>query len=197
MLTMSDTRQRILTEARALFLEEGAEAVTMRAVAERVGVTATALYRHFDDKDDLLQEVITAGFQEFGGYLYRALQGVSPQERLRASGEAYLRFALERPEMYRTIFMAHRPPQLCDAPAAHAERRDATFRFLTDRVRECMEAGALRRDAPEDVALTIWAHVHGLVSLYLTGGLGAPEAAFQEAYHASLARLFAGLVPPR
>jgi AcrR family transcriptional regulator len=190
---MNETRERILAAARELFLAGGAEAVTMRSVAERVGVTATALYRHFEGKEALLQAVIHAGFEGFGSYLYRALEGASPLERLRLSGQRYLEFALEQPQMYRTIFMAPRPADVDCEPEKPGQA--PTFRFLTDRVRECMQDGLLRRDEPEAVALAIWAHVHGLVSLHLSGALGVPEAAFREAYHASVQRLFAGLAP--
>lgn len=189
---MSEARTRILDAARALFLEGGAEAVTMRSVAERVGVTATALYRHFESKDALLRAVLDAGFQSFGGYLYRALQGADATERLRLSGQAYLDFALEQPEFYRTIFMTSRPQGAC---APREPQWNATFQFLVDRVRESMQAGTLRGDEPEGVAVSIWAHVHGLVSLYLTGATGLQEPAFREAYRRSLERLFTGLLP--
>jgi AcrR family transcriptional regulator len=195
---MSEAQDRILSAARELFLEGGAEAVTMRSVAERVGVTATALYRHFEGKDALLQAVLRAGFEEFGGYLYRSLAGATPTERLRKSGEAYLDFALQQPQVYRTIFMAPRPADACE-PAGHEQDSDpnkaATFRFLSDRVRECMETKQLRRDDPDAVALAIWAHVHGLVSLHLSGALGMQVDAFRDAYAQSLHRLFAGLAP--
>lgn len=191
---MTEAKERILGAARELFLSGGAEAVTMRSVAERVGVTATALYRHFDSKEALLQAVIRSGFEGFGAYLYRALEGTQPQDRLRRSGQAYLEFALEQPQMYRTIFMAPRPTLARDCEP-DAPKNAATFHFLADRVRECMEAGLLKQDEPEAVALAIWAQVHGLVSLYLSGALGVPEAAFREAYHASVSRLFAGLAP--
>src|SRR5436309_821555 len=96
---MSETRARILDAARSVFIEMGAEAVTMRRVAERVGVTPTALYRHFEHKDALLNTVIDAGFETFASYLYRSLQGQTPTERLERSGAAYLSFALEQPEI--------------------------------------------------------------------------------------------------
>jgi AcrR family transcriptional regulator len=192
-VNMSEARDRILSAARELFLEGGAEAVTMRAVAERVGVTATALYRHFEGKDALLQAVLRAGFEEFGSYLYRALAGASPTERLRRSGEAYLDFALQQPQVYRTIFIAPRPASDCSAADVSDPHKAATFRFLVDRVRECMEAGSLRRGEPDAVALAIWAHVHGLVSLYLSGALPMAEPQFREAYHQSLGHLFEGL----
>jgi AcrR family transcriptional regulator len=190
---MTEARTRILDAARALFLEGGPEAVTMRAVAERVGVTATALYRHFDGKGALLGAVLTAGFDSFGGYLHRALQGRDAGERLERSGQAYLAFALEQPEVYRTIFMTARPAS--DDCVPGAPQWHSTFQFLVDRVREAMAAGALRGDEPEAVAMTVWAHVHGLVSLYLTGGTGLTEPAFRELYRRSLERLFTGLVP--
>jgi len=194
-VNMSETQERILTAARDLFLAGGAEAVTMRSVAERVGVTATALYRHFEGKEALLRAVLRAGFEDFGSYLYRSLAGTSPEERLRQSGLAYLDFALQQPQVYRTIFVAPQPAAACAAPDVSDPHKAATFRFLIDRVRECMESGCLRRDEPEAVALAIWAHVHGLVSLHLSGALAMPEADFREAYAQSLGRLFAGLAP--
>lgn len=183
----------MLRAARELFLHGGPEAVTMRAVAERVGVTATALYRHFESKDALLDAVQAWCFEEFAGYLYRALAGATPEDRLRRTGAAYLTFALERPESYRAIFLST-PPHATAEPRPW--ERAATFRFLMDRVRECLEAGALRPGPVEAVALSIWAHVHGLVALHLTGTLGMDEAAFRAAYRDSVERLFVGLGVP-
>src|SRR5688500_14212211 len=124
---MTDARTRILDAARELFLEEGQGGVTMRSVADRVGVTATALYRHFESKDALVHAVIDGGFQTFGGYLYRSLKGATAAERMRLSGQAYLDFALEQPEMYRTLFMTPWPD------SAHGKsdaQWNATFTFL-------------------------------------------------------------------
>ncbi len=188
---MSEARTRILDAARSLFLEEGVEAVTMRRVAERVGVTATALYRHFEGKDALLSAVLDAGFQSFGGYLYRALKAGDPGERLRSSGQCYLDFALEQPEVYRSIFMTPRPAKVeC---GRNEPQWNATFNFLVDRVRECIDAGLLRPGDPQAVAVTIWALVHGLVSLYLTGATGMAEEEFRKSYRESIDRLFSGL----
>ena len=191
----SAARIRILDAANALFLQGGAGAVTMRAVADRVGVTATALYRHFENKDALLNAVLTVGFQSFGGYLYRALRGATPGERLKLAGQGYLDFALEQPQLYRTIFMTPRPETSGCPP--NEPQWHATLQFLVDRVRECMEAGLLLPGEPFEVAVTIWSHVHGLVSLQLVGGTGLDEAAFRAAYAASLERLFFGLLAHR
>jgi AcrR family transcriptional regulator len=190
---MSETRARILEAARGIYLEEGPEAVTMRRVAARVGITATALYRHFLNKEALVEAVIGHGFQVFGGYLHRALAGATPGERLKLSGGAYLDFALEQPEIYRTVFMT--PSREGGWPGAGGRdtRKQATFRFLVDRVDECMRSGEVAAGDPEATALTLWAHVHGLVSLYIAGAVPGPEAAFRATYSDSLGRLFAGL----
>ena len=191
---MAAARDRILASARALYLEGGVEAVTMRSVAERVGVTATALYRHFDGKEDLIGEVITGAFETFGSYLYRSLDGRTPMERFTQSGEAYLDFALEQREIYRTIFMTPIPKRKgADEPAKRRQDPHSTFQFLMDRIRECMEAGDLRRDDPEAVALSVWAHNHGLVSLHICGTLGLTDEEFREAFRGSVDRLMAGL----
>src|ERR1043165_4190821 len=140
----------------------------MRSVAKRVGVTATALYRHFDNKEDLVGELIAKAFETFGTYLYRALSGSTPRERLERCGEAYLDCALEQREIYRTIFMSALPTHE-GAPKPRDKRCDpqSTFQFLVDRIRECIASGDLRGGDPETLALTLWAHLHGLVSLQI------------------------------
>ena len=92
----TETRQQILSEAREVFLKEGLAGFSMRTVAERVGISATALYRHFDDKDALLASLLGEAFGTFGSYLGRALAGKSPLERLHLAGLAYVDFALDQ-----------------------------------------------------------------------------------------------------
>lgn len=190
---MSETRGRILAAAREIYLREGSEGVTMRSVAARVGVTPTALYRHFENKRALEEAVVAQAFETFGGYLHRALGGETPAHRLRLSGEAYRSFALEQREMYLTIFMT--PPRNAGARARKRAdaRRASTFRFLVDRVEECMRAGVIAKGDAEGIATTLWAHVHGLVSLYIAGAIQAEEEEFSGLYGASLAQLFDGL----
>jgi len=193
----TEPRQRIIASARALYLEGGAEAVTMRGVAERVGVTATALYRHFDNKEDLLTELIGQAFTTFGAYLHRALGGKTPMDRFMRSAESYLDFALEQREIYRTIFMSPVPrPE--DRPDFEKKRFDpaSTFQFLVDRIRECIDSGDLRKGDPEQLAVTVWAHVHGLVSLQICGSLDLPDEQFREVYRQSVKRLVVGLAGP-
>jgi AcrR family transcriptional regulator len=162
---MEDIKSRIVAAARGLYFERGPEAVTMRGVADRVGVTATALYRHFADKDALLRAAAGEGSRLLGSHLFRALEAPTALERLRATADAYLDFALAEPQAYRALFDA--PQEDEDAPVAR--QRGAVRRFLRDRVREAMDAGALREGDPDGAALTLWALVHGLASLHHAG----------------------------
>lgn len=181
------TRVRILAAARDLFVEAGAEAVTMRAVAARVGLTPMALYRHFRSRAALLRAVSDEGHGTFLSYLQRALAEPSAAARLVRAGQEYLNFALEHPRDYTVMFM--RPTGLDEQRSGPQWRDVATFRFLVDRIRECVVAGVLRADDPESAALTVWAHVHGLVSLYLAQKLDLDEAAFRARFARSIADL--------
>lgn len=193
-LDAEGTKARLLTEARDLYLEAGFARFSLREVARRVGVSAPAVYRHYDSKEALLGEVCAAGFRQFGSYLLRALSEPTPRARLVRSGELYYRFGMENPRDYRVIFMGDAEPFM---PKEDSKSSDATFQFLIDRVRECMQARVLRKGDEAEVATIIWAHVHGLVSLRLTGHLSpaGDDDAFARFYAHSVERLLAGLSP--
>lgn len=196
---MTETRDRIVEEARDLYLTGGLSALSMRKVAERVGVSATALYRHFDDKESLLMAVVQAGFERFTSYLLRGLSGKTPAERLTLTGEGYLRFALENPSYYRIMFMSTREDLGYDRfPAQSREKLSSSFQLLVDRTRECQDAGRVRKGDPVELAVVIWSFCHGLVSLYLSGHMGPLDrkpAAFARFYATAQAEFLAGLAP--
>lgn len=175
------TRDRILDAACTLYLEKGLQGLSLREVARQVGISATAIYRHFMNKEDLVIHVVDKGFRIFGSYLQRALEEKTPEERLNKSGWSYVEFALDHPGYYNLIFVA---PQVWETPALpeHVRQRSAaTFQMLVDRVQECLDSGWQLRVAADsvEVARGIWALTHGLVSLYLAGKLGEDEKQFR------------------
>lgn len=174
-------RDRILAEASDLFLAGGAAGVTMRGLAARMGVTPMALYRHFDNRDDLLLALLEEGHASFLRYLNRALAEKTPEERFLASGVQYLAFALDHPRTYAVMFMEHVPSE-AEIKGPQGWLDAATFRFLVDRIRDCMAAGSLSGGDAEAVALSTWAHVHGLVSLFLAGKLAMGRERFERVY---------------
>ncbi len=190
-----DTRTRLLAHAREVYLEGGAAHFSLREVARRVGISAAAVYRHFDSKDALLGAVCEEGFRTFLGYLLRSLAEKTPRARLGASGDLYLRFALENEHDYRFIFMSSVSDVALGTDKADPAVTSSTFLFLVDRVRECTASGDLREGDPAAIAATIWAHVHGLASLRLAGHLASvgDDEAFAAFFRRSTDDLIAGL----
>lgn len=161
----SDTETAILEAARDLLARGGLEALSMRAVARRVGVSATAIYNYFESKQDLVRRVVLIGFERFAAYLRESIQGLPPgsAQKLRALGGAYVRFAMENREYYQVIFGAHgERHELEDLPGGGG------YDLFRQAIIDAMEAGSIRRTDPDLVALYLWTHVHGLVTIMMT-----------------------------
>jgi AcrR family transcriptional regulator len=189
-------RDRILTCACELYLHGGLEGFSMRKLAQKLGVTAPSLYRHFDSREQVLLEVVREAYQRLAQQLHRALQGRTPAERFELAGDAYLEFALSNPRLYDVLYA---PPDQMGwerLPEEVEVQVCAVGQFWTDRVRECMEAGILRKADTGDVGMTLWAHAHGLITLYLRGVLRTDEKGFREIYRGSARRVLAGLGTP-
>src|SRR5215831_4064594 len=104
-----ETREMILSAAREMFAEEGYEAVTMRAIADRIEYTPTAIYHHFENKQALLTELCQRDFEGLARHFKGVAVVSDPVERILAVGDAYLRFAEEHPSQYRFMFMTVLP----------------------------------------------------------------------------------------
>lgn len=157
----------ILQAARDLYLEAGLLGFSMRKVAAKVDLSATAIYRHYKNREDLLYEVIGEGYRVFSEYLDTTGNGGTALSRFKEQGLGYVDFALEQPGYYRMIFVA---PELLgeDGLPEHIQAQArATFEQLRDQVQECIDAEFFHAIA-EEMAEIIWAHCHGMVSLYMT-----------------------------
>jgi len=192
-----DTRTRILDEASSLFAEQGLFAFSMRKLGERVGVSATAIYRHFDSKEALIGAVCHRGFTLFAEYLWRALVEKDVGSRFRRMRLEYLRFAVAHPHFYRTMFMTSGLAVGWEQmPEVNRDRAQGTLQFLIDRVRECQGARLLREGDARGLALQIWAHGHGLLALRLAGHLEPlTDEAFESLFVESCRAQERGLAP--
>lgn len=193
---MSEQRERILSCACELYLHAGLDGFSMRKLARALGVTAPALYRHYESKERVLLDVVGEGYRTMIHYLHRALQGRTPEDRFRLAGQGFLDFALEHPRYYEVLFMG---VELLAVEAVRAEVREqgcAVGQFWNDRVREAIDAGLLVEGDPEAIGMTLWGHSHGLLSLYLKGMLPIDEAAFRTLFKQSGARVLKGLGGP-
>jgi len=186
------TSEKILRAARKLFERGGAEAVTMRRVADAVGVTPMAIYRHFANREALLKRIADDSFESVA----REWRERSPRgdvvERLLTTQMQYLDYALAHPHLFDHAFSVRRD----DArryPEDFRARRSPTLNVVADTLAEGMREGALRQDDPWDVAMTLWAHAHGLIALYRAGRFSYDEKRFRAFYRASMGRLLDGI----
>ncbi|HEY8543396.1 MAG TPA: TetR/AcrR family transcriptional regulator [Acidimicrobiales bacterium] len=179
-------RDEILVATEKLLLRTGsAEAVSIRAVADAVGVTPPSIYRHFPDKTTLIFEVCARYFAQLDAEIDAAVEGLDdPMAALRARGRAYIEFGRQNPEPYRVMFMV-RP----DKGPAEAQdgwiRESRTFRDVVANVQACIDIGALRPEYDDALATTLgfWARVHGLTALMISKpSLPWSDDAFIEQY---------------
>lgn len=148
---LSPRATEIVAAARGLLEEEGADALSMRRLAERLGIRAPSIYKHLPDKQALEAALISDGFEEAAARFEEAVRG--PGEPLPALGAAYRSFAREHPHLYR--IMTERP--------LPRER-------LTPGVEERAAAPLVAAvGGDEDLARAVWAFAHGMAVLELNG----------------------------
>jgi AcrR family transcriptional regulator len=155
-----------LVRAALELLEQGAPDLSLRAVARRAGVAASAPYRHYADRDALLSAVAAVGYRDLAQALASAHPQPATPDDLAAVAVAYVQFALRRPALFRVMF-----GEPCD--------RDSAERVAATQAISAYVNGIVRRAfpgaEPEALATGIWALVHGLAFLYLDGKLEAPN----------------------
>lgn len=183
-------KERCLAEALRIIEEDGIEALSLREVSRRVGVSHQAPYKYFENRDDILAELLTRSFQEFAGHLESREGSAEPWADMRAMGEAYFDYARRHPLKYRLMFSTPMP-----APDRHpvmmAEARRA-FALLKNRLSD-MPIRPMAAATPGDNdldALFVWSAIHGLASLI--GSDVLPTLGFTEhQMHAAVARCLA------
>ncbi len=154
-------RGEILAEASRIFLAEGVGGATMRRIAAAVGVSPTALYVYFPDKDSILGAIAEATFTQLLAALEASQAGAFGPERFRAGMWTYIRFGLDNPDAYRLTFLQRLNP--CETiPAA-----DRSFAILQTGVEAMMAAGLFRSAPSGAVTEALWACMHGVTALLL------------------------------
>jgi len=186
-------RRAILDAAGGLFLQHGYEGFSLRQVAERIGYSATTIYRYFENKDDLLFAILYDGFLEFGRQLNAAAQSTrDPLKRIEALGRAYVEFGLRNPVHYQLMFM-QRSDFLFKRRKGQDQPMIDSFHILQEAVKGAMDAGAMERGDVDTYSHAIWAAVHGLTSLAITGGSWFTPELVQKSTAVTLRMVIEGL----
>lgn len=164
-------RSALLEAAARQIAHGGSASLTLRRLVDEVGTSTMAVYTHFGGMQNLRQEVRREGFRRLKEHLDSVVSSRDPLADLALLGWAYYDNALENPNLYRVMFLDHHEP------AEEVVGLD-TFDQLVVAVARCIEAGRFAHAEPFDLALQLWAAVHGLVTLELSGLL-APELAVE------------------
>ncbi|NDK90257.1 TetR/AcrR family transcriptional regulator [Gordonia desulfuricans] len=158
--------EEIIDAATELLLDEqDSSAVSIRAVATRVGVTPPSIYLHFADKEELLDAVCARYFEQLDDRMAQACAGVDdPMERALQQGLAYVRFAVSTPVLYRQAFSRTTVDTRTKVDMVLAA---SAFVRFTDTVTELADDGLFDPDEIADVVLELWAAAHGVASLMI------------------------------
>lgn len=179
----------ILQGAKKLFLERGIEQTTIRNIADEIDYSVGTVYVYFKDKNAILHDLHSIGFQELGGYFTELFAIEDPMERLRKMGFIYLKFAMENSEMYDLMFIVKAPMEFIESSEKEAWNEGAaTFNALKRTVDECMNKGHFEGHSLEPLSFMIWSLVHGMCCLEIrqrTKGVkfANPETILSEGYN--------------
>jgi AcrR family transcriptional regulator len=160
-----ERREEILAASLRLFGERGVHGVSTRQIATAVGISQPTLYAYFPSKDDIATELSARAFSE----LERRLTGphfAFSEDGLAAAFRIYVDFGLENPNAYRVAFMIEGAHAAAGAAEAHKPGLGA-FDVLRSAIGQMHDLGLTTTDDPEQLAQSLWAGMHGLVSLLI------------------------------
>jgi AcrR family transcriptional regulator len=172
-------KEKIIASARDVYLEYGYIGFSMRKVALSTGISATAIYRHFANKEELLFNVLLTGFRVFFSYLKRCEAETTPLAKLQRSSLEYMHFAMDHSGYYETMFMSSRQMTgLKNLNKKGAEEMRESYLYHHQLVVNCH----FKNQNTDQIAIAIWAFGHGLISLFLVEKLTLSKSEFMATY---------------
>ncbi len=171
-----NTKRRLLDCALEELENTGVEAFSLRAVSAAAGITPMAVYRHFSNKQQLLEAV---GREAFAAWERRAksIRAAEPMDWLRQAGRLYLTFALDEPARFDACFVLRTGVER-RYPRDFHEGRSPAVSLAMARVESAQNAGVLAAGDPLEIAMAFWSQLHGLAMLQRTGRMAMSRTAF-------------------
>ena len=160
-----EMRLKILETAKQIFIEEGFEKASIRAIADRIEYSPATIYLYFKDKNELFFSVHETGFEKLNLEMIDAIEGITdPIDELRARGFAYMKFAFQNPEMYDLMFIQNAPMEsMKDSEIWTCGHK--CFMLMCESIQKCIDTKSIRINDLYIGAMSIWSFMHGLVSL--------------------------------
>ncbi|MGA1465410.1 MAG: TetR/AcrR family transcriptional regulator [Bacteroidetes bacterium] len=158
----------ILRVTRELLIRDGFSKLSMRKIANELDVTATTLYHYFENKDDLLLALVEDSIRQLADALRQSMeQEADPVTRLGILTDTFWKFALDHPQEYEVIYMV-RPEEMPKFPKEKFQEIRSVYEMLAGVIQDGVEAGLLDVEDPLVSAYTLWAQLHGVVSVILS-----------------------------
>lgn len=164
-----DLKNALINAGVEILAKEGVDGLSLRKVAQRAGVSHSAPYAHFPDKQSLIAAISTEGFNQLYTELEAAVfpHSKNPKKQLIEGAKAYVRFAEENTDTFKIMFSGVLEKEK-DYPS-FVEISSKTFKLVVDVVQACQHAGLLPNDPADLMAVSVWGQVHGIVSLAIEG----------------------------
>ena len=160
-------REEILTVSKDLLIEDGFGKLSMRKIASRANVTATSIYLHFENKDELLLTLIQESIESLKTVLFDVIDdSLDAIAQLQILAKAYIQYAIDQPKKYEIIYMV-RPEEMPKYPKEKFREIRSVYELLADIIQRGKLVGKLDVDNYLTSAYSVWAQLHGVVSVIL------------------------------
>lgn len=191
---MSNTKDIILECARDQYLSDGYKGLSMRKIADKAGISATAIYRHFSNKEELFHRLVKKGFGTYTHYLMPALKEATAEKRFKKTMACALDFILEHPKYFELIFVkSETKDELANFDDLRADSK-ISFDFYTQRIDDCMQEGYLKQDNASEISVLLLASYTGFFSLYTSGLLPRSDKQIRALYWRTIDRIMEGVI---
>lgn len=166
----------------------------MRKIADKAGISATAIYRHFSNKEELFHRLVKKGFGTYTRYLLPALDEDSAEKRFKKTMEYALDFILQQPKYFELIFVkSETKDELANFDDLRVDSK-ISFDFYTARINECIEEGYLKKDNASEISVLLLASYTGFFALYTSGLLPRSEKEIRALYWRTIDRIMNGVM---
>lgn len=160
-------REEILTVSKDLLIEDGFGKLSMRKIARRANVTATSIYLHFDNKDELLLALVQESIESLKKVLLSVIDdSLDAITQLQQLAKAYIQYAIDHPKEYEIIYMV-RPEEMPKYPKEKFREIRSVYELLANIIQRGKLNGSLEVEDHLTSAYSVWAQLHGVVSVIL------------------------------
>lgn len=160
-------RDQILDISRQLLYTDGYRSLSMRKIATKADVSATSIYLYFENKDHLLHTLIEESVEDLSRFIEsKALSTTNSIEQFKTIIESYVEFGLNNPEKYEIIYQV-RPDAMARYPKEKFRKARRCYELLVKTIEESVSKGLMEVEKPVVAAYSIWAQLHGIISVVL------------------------------